>query len=373
MTGRFRAGVRDGRATSTGQGGRPAICAQGRHGRRAGKAAMPGHSGTARVLTSFRACLAGSPATWTCALIFCAVLVRICVAQPQASAGQGSQAAFSPLPARPHGDPAKIALGRMLFFDRRISRSQKLSCASCHDLDTNGASAAAMDRGDSGRATAWNTPTLFNSVHNFRFGWKGSTRSLRAFTLQALTTDHLMGGKDLAARRFAADPDMLRRFRKLYGSLPSDGAVADALTAFIGTLVTVDAPFDRWLGGDRTALSPRQQRGLNRFNVLGCASCHQGANLGGNIFQRRGIFHPLGKPDPRYLRVPSLRNVAVTPPYFHDGSVASLPEAVRQMGRAQLDLAISDRDAADIAAFLTALTGRYEGTRLRRAAPGHAR
>lgn len=322
------------------------------------------------MLTALRSSIAGSPLAWTFALLFGALLFKVSVAQPQDPAVQGAQAAFAPLPDRPRGDAAEIALGRTLFFDRRISRSQRLSCASCHDLATNGASPAALDRGDAGKATPWNTPTLFNSVHNFRFGWTGSSRSLRDFTLQALTTEHLMGGKGLAARRFAADPDMLSRFRKVYRAPPSDMAVATALTAFMGTLVTVDAPFDRWLRGDRTALSSRQQRGLNRFNVLGCASCHQGANLGGNLFQRRGIFHPLGKPDPRYLRVPSLRNVAVTPPYFHDGSVASLPEAVRQMGRAQLDLAISDRDAEDIAAFLAALTGHYEGKPLRRTVPG---
>ncbi len=113
--------------------------------------------------------------------------------------------------------------------------------------------------------------------------------------------------------------------------------------------------------------------GFVRFKVLGCASCHRGVNIGGNLFQRRGIFHPLGTPKPEYLRVPSLRNVAVTAPYFHDGDAPTLHEAIRRMARAQLDLTISERDVGDIAAFLATLTGEYEGRRIRPAAPGPSR
>ena len=306
--------------------------------------------------------------TWIIVLILSAVLVPMSFADPHAQGVQRSRGPFAPLAFGPSGDATKIALGRDLFADRRLSRSEKLSCASCHDLSTNGASPTQADRGDSGQLTGWNTPTLFNSVHNFRFGWEGKTRNLQSFTLQTLTSQHLMGGKALAARRLSADRKMRSRFQKIYAAPASDGNVADALTAFMATLITTDAPFDRWLRGDRTALNAQQMRGFARFKVVGCASCHQGVNVGGNLSQRRGIFHPLGRPRPEYLRVPSLRNVAVTGPYFHDGSVATLPEAVRQMARAQLDLTISTRDANDIAAFLAALTGNYQGRRIRPAA-----
>jgi cytochrome c peroxidase len=158
---------------------------------------------------------------------------------------------------------------------------------------------------------------------------------------------------------------MRLRFQTLYRAVPSDENVADALTAFMKSLVTPGAPLDRWLRGDKAALTHQQVRGYRRFQLLGCASCHQGVNVGANIFQRRGIFHPLGRAGPTYLRVPSLRNVAVTAPYFHDGRVSSLPEAIRQMARSQLDLAISGRDVRDISAFLGSLTGTYKGRSLR--------
>lgn len=281
---------------------------------------------------------------------------------------QSSRTVSAPLPRSQVGDPKKILLGHDLFYDPHLSRSMRLTCASCHDLTRNGASASRRDRGDTGQYMQFNTPTVFNSAYNFRLGWGGRTRTLYDMALWTLRTGHLMGGTGLAVRRLAADPKMVARFRTVYGPGLDEADVADALASFMGTLVTPDAPFDRWLLGDKTALTPQQARGFSRFKVLGCASCHQGVNLGGNIFQRRGIFHPLGEPNPVYLRVPSLRNVSVTAPYFHDGSVQSLPVAIRKMARAQLDLTIEARDIRDISAFLESLTGSYQGRRLKPAA-----
>ena len=332
------------------------------------------HPPRSRLTRRVRGCsftVATSVASSTAAFILFGAISKVPLAGHYAQSDRTSRGAFSPIPTHPDksiGDPVKVALGRDLFFDRRLSGSRRLSCATCHDLATNGASRAKADRDGTGRMTAWNTPTVFNAVYNFRFGWEGNTRNLRDFTLQTIANRHLMGGTGLATRRLSSDPDMLARFRRVYAAPPSDATAADALTAFMATLVTTNAPFDRWLRGDQNALNLQQRLGFVRFNVLGCASCHQGVNIGGNLFQRRGIFHPLGKPKPAYLRVPSLRNVAVTAPYFHDGAVPTLPEAIRQMARAQLDLTISDRDARDIAAFLSALTGEYDGRRLRPAA-----
>lgn len=260
----------------------------------------------------------------------------------------------------------KAALGRDLFFDRRMSRSMRLSCASCHDLGTNGASAARFDRGDTERVMRFNTPTVFNSAFSFRLGWEGGFRDMHDLALGTIRSAHLMSGGGLAVGRLAVDPAMAATFRRIYGTAPSEAALADALSAFLATLATPDAPFDRWLRGDKGALTPQQVRGYERFRSLGCASCHQGVNVGGNLLQRRGIFHPLGAPSPERLRVPSLRNVAVTPPYFHDGSAATLPEAIRQMAHSQLDLEIGEEDSHDIAAFLGSLTGNYQGRTLRR-------
>lgn len=298
-------------------------------------------------------------------ILSASLLLGAGLVRAQGQADQPSRGPVAALPQMQRGDARKITLGQDLFFDRRMSRSMRLSCASCHDLSTNGATAARTDRGDSGRLMRFNTPTVFNSVYSFRLGWEGRSRTLHDVALGTLRTDHLMSGGGLSAGRLAADSAMSQRFRAIYGAPPNEDNVADALAAFMETLVTPDAPFDRWLRGDKTALTPQQVRGYSRFKMLGCASCHQGANVGANLFQRRGIFHPLGEANPRYLRVPSLRNVTATAPYFHDGSVASLSEAIRRMAHSQLDLTISDDDIKDISAFLDSLTGSYRGRRLR--------
>ncbi len=119
--------------------------------------------------------------------------------------------------------------------------------------------------------------------------------------------------------------------------------------------------FDRWLAGEAGAITGEEFSGYQLFKSLGCISCHQGVKVGGNLFQRHGIFHPLGSPEPELARVPSLRNVATTPPYFHDGSTATLPEAVKAMGYAQLDRVLADEQIGAIVAFLKTLTGTYEG------------
>ena len=224
-----------------------------------------------------------------------------------------------------------------------------------------------------GRPLRFNTPTIFNAALSFRLNWEGKTRTLRDLSLDTLRHSKLMAGGGVAVARLQADPAMAQRFRAAYGGPVSEAGIVDALAAFQETLITPDAPFDRWLKGDRQALTSQQQRGYQKFKMLGCASCHQGVNVGANLYQRRGIFHPLATGGPVVLRVPSLRNVAVTPPYFHDGSARTLPEAVRTMGRAQLGLRLDAKDVDAIVAYLGALTGNYQGHRLtQRDLPGGA-
>jgi cytochrome c peroxidase len=146
-----------------------------------------------------------------------------------------------------------------------------------------------------------------------------------------------------------------------YGSGPDSQNVIDALASFQRTLLTPGSRFDRWLAGDTDVLSEEEVDGYRLFKSLGCVSCHQGVNVGGNLFERHGIFHPLASPKPEILRVPSLRNVATTPPYFHDGSAAALDEAVRKMGLAQLNSTLTDQQISAIVAFLGTLTGNYRG------------
>jgi len=157
--------------------------------------------------------------------------------------------------------------------------------------------------------------------------------------------------------------------REAYSHEPDRASLLDAIATYERSLLTPGSRFDRWLGGDTAALSAEEQDGYQLFKSLGCVSCHQGVNIGGNLFERHGIFHPLASPKPEILRVPSLRNVATTPPYFHDGSALTLHEAVRQMATAQLDQTLSDQQIEAIVAFLQTLTGTYRGAPVVAASP----
>jgi cytochrome c peroxidase len=256
-------------------------------------------------------------------------------------------------------DLRKIELGRDLFSDRRLSRSNDMSCASCHDLATNGATANSHDADDFGHPISFNTPTVFNSALGFRMGWEAQVRTVEIMSLGALRK--ILWGSGIAEQRLTSDPKMSERFEKIYGGPATDESIANALGAFVRTLVTTNAPFDRWLAGDRGALTAQQVRGYNRFRELGCSSCHQGRNIGSNIIQHADVYHWLSTSSLKYVRVPSLRNVAATAPYFDDGSCPNLPQAIRRMGRSQLDIQIGNRDVDDIAAFLNSLTGTYQG------------
>jgi cytochrome c peroxidase len=151
---------------------------------------------------------------------------------------------------------------------------------------------------------------------------------------------------------------------------PDVSALLNAIATYERSLLTPGSRFDRWLAGETTAISPEELSGYQLFKSLGCISCHQGVNVGGNLSQRHGIFRALGAPEPELVRVPSLRNVAATAPYFHDGSTATLNEAVRQMGLAQLDRVLTDSQISSVVAFLRTLTGTHQG---RSVVPANAR
>jgi cytochrome c peroxidase len=213
-----------------------------------------------------------------------------------------------------------------------------------------------------GRPFPLNTPTIFNAALNFRLNWAGNFRSLESQAERALSNPGIMASSaDEVVRKLRADPETVRQFRDAYGREPDVAALLDAIAIYERSLVTPGSRFDRWLAGDADVITPEELAGYQLFKSLGCISCHQGINVGGNLFQRHGIFHPIGSAEPELLRVPSLRNVATTPPYFHDGSAPTLSEAVKTMGNAQLDRVLTDQQIAAIVAFLNTLTGTYRG------------
>jgi cytochrome c peroxidase len=236
------------------------------------------------------------------------------------------------------------------------------SCSSCHDLGTNGASTKAHDVGRDGSSLPLNTLTVFNATLNFRYGWEGKFRTPDAHNTASLEDPQIMGSSiSEIAHKLNADPAINREFSAAYGRGPDTENILNAIASFERSLVTPGSRFDRWLAGDAAAMSANELDGYRLFKSLGCVSCHQGVSIGGNLFQRHGIFHPLASPKPEILRVPSLRNVAATAPYFHDGSAPTLDDAVRKKGLAQLSSTLTDQQVNAIVAYLQTLTGNYRG------------
>jgi cytochrome c peroxidase len=304
-------------------------------------------------------------------LLLLLVLVCLIAASPATTQSpilraRGNQEPITPIPAMSAQEPKRIALGEKLFADTRLSHSDTRSCSSCHNIGTNGASTNARDPTPEGRLLALNTPTVFNASLSFRLNWEGNVRSLEESTERILHNPMIMASSsDEVVSKLRADPEAVMQFRDAYGRQPDIAGLLDAIATYERSLVTPDSRFDRWLAGDGSAITPEELSGYQLFKSLGCISCHQGVNIGGNLFQRHGIFHPLGTAEPVLLRVPGLRNVSATPPYFHDGSAATLPEAVKAMGIAQLDRVLADQQVASIVAFLDTLTGTYRGQVIR--------
>ena len=292
-----------------------------------------------------------------------------------------SEEPIQPLPAMPKLNPDKVALGEKLFFDPRLSANGKLSCASCHDLETNGADHQAHSRGHDDMPLAVNTPSVFNSVLNPWQFWDGRAHSLKEQIDYVIENPREMANSwPVIIRRLKTRPDYVREFGRLYADGINADNIRNAISTFERTLLTPDSRFDRWLQGDEQALDANEKKGYQLFKAYGCTACHQGANIGGNLFQKIGIFadyfqqqdkiqpadygrfNVSGREQDRYVfRVPSLRNVAVTAPYFHDGSVNTLHDAIQLVARYQLGRTIPDDDIQDIIAFLQTLTGKYKG------------
>jgi cytochrome c peroxidase len=299
---------------------------------------------------------------WVLVLLVPVGVASFAAAQSQAVSPRAGQEPITAIPAAPAQDPRRVALGERLFADPRLSHNNAYSCRSCHDTRTNGASANAHDVSPDGQPLALNTPTIFNAGLNLRLNWEGNFRSLESEVEETITSPAIMASSiEEILGKLRVDPDMVKQFRGAYGPEPDRAALLDAIVTYEHSLTTPGSRFDRWLAGDAGAITAEELSGYQLFKSLGCISCHQGVNVGGNLFQRHGIFHPLGSPNPELVRVPSLRNVAATPPYFHDGSSATLPEAVKAMGFAQLDRVLTNEQVAAIVAFLNTLTGTYKG------------
>ena len=233
---------------------------------------------------------------------------------------------------------------------------------SCHDTTSNGADANKSDLTPNGMPISINTNTVFNAALSFRLDWVGDARSLEDQAAISLQRPDLMATTFPEVNgKLQADAALSARFRATYGHDPDKASLLDAIASYERTLVTPDSRFDQWLRGDTSSLSAKEVEGYRLFKSAGCVACHQGVNVGGNLFERAGIFEPLLGGHPRLMRVPSLRNVAVTPPYFDDGSAPTLVKAVQRMAKAQLGRDLTQNESDLVVAFLRTLTGKYQG------------
>ena len=295
------------------------------------------------------------------------LLVPLCLGATTPANAQGpafqrpaAEEPITPIPAPPTQDPRRVALGDLLFHDTRLSHDNFRSCNTCHDTRSNGASPRPHDLTPEGRPLVLNTPTVFNSALNFRQNWEGDMRSLERQCEQALRDPEIMAtSPHEILKKLRADRQVVRQFRDAYGREPDPAGLIDAIATYEQSLLTPGSRFDLWLAGDAEAITQEEWTGYQLFKSLGCISCHQGVNVGGNLYERPGIFRPLMSREPEILRVPSLRNVATTPPYFHDGSAPTLARAVKAMGYAQLDMTLTEQQTTAIVAFLDTLTGTY--------------
>ena len=248
-------------------------------------------------------------------------------------------------------------LGRDLFFDPRLSRDRSLSCASCHDPRRGGVDGRRLSVGVQGKELAKNTPTVLNVAHIPLLSWLGRTEDLAAFGRRPLENEAVMGIKvSQVVERLRSDRDLASRFARAFDSGLTEDTLLEALAVYQRTLVTPGSPYDRFLAGDRGALTQRQRRGMALFRQLGCVNCHNGMMFGGALRLPLGVYSDEGQRT-EFLRVPSLRNVAMTGPFLHDGSVESLHDVVRIMAEKQVGQVVVDDEIDAIVGFLEALTG----------------
>ncbi len=300
------------------------------------------------------------------------------------TANHGVAAPFKPhyvweaLPAAAAQDPERVALGERLFRDRNLSRDRSVACAACHDVEKGaGVDGRATSEGIGGQLGNRNAPTVWNAAFQAKLFWDGRAPSLEEQAKGPPVNPVEMGMHTLedVAARVAENPDYQAAFARLFGPGPLDmERVAAAIAAYERTLVSADAPYDRFLAGDAQALTPAQRRGMELFETVDCVACHHGPNFSAaSRFDARAPYrlfpafandytarYRLDR-DPGKLpagqtrglwRVPSLRNVALTAPYFHNGAVKELEQAVRIMASGQLGYRIVETRTATPAATL---------------------
>ena len=281
---------------------------------------------------------------------------------------------IQPIIAAKVANPAMVELGKKLFFDPRLSRSGFISCNSCHNLSMGGTDNIKTSIGHNWQRGPINSPTVLNSSMNVAQFWDGRAKDLQEQAGGPIANPGEMAfTHELAIDVLASIPAYRQEFQHVFGQDKlTIEQVTRAIAAFEEVLVTPDSRFDQWLKGKKSALTKDELAGYQLFKTSGCIACHHGPAVGGNSFQKMGIVEPYktamttqgraavtGKDADRFnFKVPTLRNVELTYPYFHDGEAATLAQAVDVMGRLQLGRTFTPDENAKLVAFLKTLTGK---------------
>ena len=304
------------------------------------------------------------------------------VEQPKITIDPSELTAFAPLPVEvPAAGGAAtddlVALGKMLYFEPRLSKSQKISCNTCHDLATYGVDNEPTSDGHKGQKGDRNSPTVFNAAAHFAQFWDGRAADVEAQAKGPVLNpvEMAMPAEPVVVNVLESMPEYVEKFTRAF---PNDKKpvtydnMAKAIGAFERKLMT-PSRWDAFLKGDKTALTPEEQAGFKTFVAVGCKTCHAGALLGGSFYQKLGVAKPFPRSsdpgrakltkddaDQGVFKVPSLRNVEKTGPYFHDGQTPDLDQAVRDMGEYQLGRPLTPEETKQITDFLTVLTGTID-------------
>jgi len=269
----------------------------------------------------------------------------------------------------------KVALGNVIFHDKRLSTDNSMGCVFCHDTMKGGDDGLKTSFGVRGQVGPINAPTVLNSAFNFRQFWDGRSFDVQDQANGPVNNPLEMGSNwPEAIEKIKNDPFYVEQFQKIYGEEMNSVHITDAIAEYERALIT-PSPFDKFLKGDKSAISSQAQNGYKLFTDYGCVACHQGINFGGNMFQKFGALQAyftekdaaevdLGRfnatkseTDKFVFKVPSLRNIAITGPYFHNSIVDDLEGAVEIMALNQLGRTLEDNEKKDIVSFLESLTG----------------
>jgi cytochrome c peroxidase len=290
-----------------------------------------------------------------------------------AAASSTSVEPIQPIVRTPPANGQMVELGKKLFFEPRLSRSGFISCNSCHNLSMGGTDNVRSSIGHQWAKGPINAPTVLNASFNVAQFWDGRAADLKAQAGGPIANPGEMGfSHEMAVDVLRSIPQYVDEFNRVFKKAPLDiEQVTQAIAEFEKTLITPNSRFDKWLQGDAKALTAQELAGYQLFKGSGCVACHNGVAVGGNSFQKMGLVSPfksdstaLGRyevtkqdADKHFFKVPTLRNVELTYPYFHDGSAATLQEAVDVMGKVQLGRSFTADENGQIVAFLKTLTG----------------